>query len=327
MFKSSGTLGKKQTKRDFVKQAFYKEKLGLKLSHEEETTLHVPVAPQPEPQAVEEPTPVQSNAMEVESVPVHTSESEESVVASHSEEEASHVDSGVAPEGENASGEHAPSPPSSPASPTYAAQVASLEASAPHGLTVRLNDDDLEDVRRLQEDLSTAIPASLQGRAYFVKVSRSKAIEEARSGLPVCAMEQEIMEAIGYHDVVVVCGETGSGKTTQIPQFLYEAGYGREESGHGGMVGVTQPRRVAAVAMARRVAEELGTECGPAGEVGYQIRYDSHSVGENCKIKFMTDGILLKEVQIGETVETRSKRICCCGNIPRLFWTRRMSAI
>lgn len=104
------------------------------------------------------------------------------------------------------------------------------------------------------------------------------------------------MEAIGYHDVVVICGETGSGKTTQIPQFLYEAGYGREESGHGGMVGVTQPRRVAAVAMARRVAEELGTICGPAGEVGYQIRYDSHSVGENCKIKFMTDGILLKEV-------------------------------
>ena len=95
---------------------------------------------------------------------------------------------------------------------------------------------------------------------------------------------------------VVICGETGSGKTTQIPQFLYEAGYGREESGHGGMVGVTQPRRVAAVAMARRVAEELGTICGPAGEVGYQIRYDSHSVGENCKIKFMTDGILLKEV-------------------------------
>ena len=97
-------------------------------------------------------------------------------------------------------------------------------------------------------------------------------------------------------ETVAIIGSSGSGKTTQIPQFLYEAGYGREESGHGGMVGVTQPRRVAAVAMARRVAEELGTICGPAGEVGYQIRYDSHSVGENCKIKFMTDGILLKEV-------------------------------
>lgn len=189
-----------------------------------------------------------------------------------------------------------PSSPSPPHSPTYAEQVASLESSAPHGLAIRLNDDDIEDVRRIQEDLSTAIPESLQGRAYFVKVNRSAKIQQSRSGLPVCAMEQEIMEAIGYHDVVVICGETGSGKTTQIPQFLYEAGYGREESGHGGMVGVTQPRRVAAVAMARRVAEELGTICGPAGEVGYQIRYDSHSVGENCKIKFMTDGILLKEV-------------------------------
>lgn len=62
------------------------------------------------------------------------------------------------------------------------------------------------------------------------------------------------------------------------------------------MIGVTQPRRVAATSMAERVAYELNTPCGKQGEVGYQIRYDSHTVGPNTKIKFMTDGILLKEV-------------------------------
>ena len=69
------------------------------------------------------------------------------------------------------------------------------------------------------------------------------------------------------------------------------------------MIGVTQPRRVAAVSMARRVAEELNTACGKEGEVGYQIRYDSHTVGKGCKIKFMTDGILLKEVAIARASE------------------------
>ena len=82
----------------------------------------------------------------------------------------------------------------------------------------------------------------------------------------------------------------------KIPQFLYEACYCHEGSKHPGLVGVTQPRRVAAVSMARRVAEELNTTCSTSGEVGYQIRYDSHTVGKDCKIKFMTDGILLKEV-------------------------------
>ena len=69
------------------------------------------------------------------------------------------------------------------------------------------------------------------------------------------------------------------------------------------MIGVTQPRRVAAVSMARRVAEELNTACGKEGEVGYQIRYDSHTVGQDCKIKFMTDGILLKEVAVARASE------------------------
>ena len=77
------------------------------------------------------------------------------------------------------------------------------------------------------------------------------------------------MEAISESDIVVICGETGSGKTTQVPQFLYEAGYGSPGTNTTGMIGVTQPRRVAAVSMSSRVAEELGSEHGK--RVGYQV--------------------------------------------------------
>ena len=85
--------------------------------------------------------------------------------------------------------------------------------------------------------------------------------------LPIIAEEQNIMETLGDHDCVIICGETGSGKTTQLPQFLFEAGYGFD--GHPGMIGITQPRRVAAVSMASRVAEELGSE--HKSRVGYQV--------------------------------------------------------
>ncbi|KAG8424669.1 putative ATP-dependent RNA helicase DHR1 [Metarhizium acridum] len=95
-------------------------------------------------------------------------------------------------------------------------------------------------------------------KAFSVTVTRSPEIQEARMKLPVVSEEQRLMEAIHNNDIVVICGATGSGKTTQVPQFLYEAGYGSPDSPTPGMVAVTQPRRVAAVSMSRRVAEELG---------------------------------------------------------------------
>ena len=196
VFKSSGTLGKKQTKRDKVKHAFYKEKLGLKLNEDEKSALFVEkeVTPNPVPEAQETMSTSESEP-ELEPEPMTPNESQHMM----------EIDTQIVESEE-----------SEPQGPTYVEQVASIEAAAPTGLTIRLNDDDLEDVRRLNEDLATEVPEALRGKAYFVKVTRKPDIEKARSSLPVCGMEQEIMESIGYHDVVIVCGETGSGKTTQV---------------------------------------------------------------------------------------------------------------
>lgn len=127
--------------------------------------------------------------------------------------------------------------------------------------------------------------------AYSVGVTRDPEIQEARYRLPVVAEEQKIMEAIHNNDVVVICGSTGSGKTTQVPQFLFEAGYGSPSGPTPGMIGVTQPRRVAAVSMSKRVAQELGNHFDT---VAYQIRFEG-TVDPKTAIKFMTDGVLLRE--------------------------------
>lgn len=100
------------------------------------------------------------------------------------------------------------------------------------------------------------------------------------------------MEAIRSNNTTIIWGATGSGKTTQVPQFLYEAGYGAASSPTPGIVGITQPRRVAAVSMAKRVAAELGDA---GGKVSHQIRFDS-TVSAKTAIKFMTDGVLLREI-------------------------------
>ncbi|CDR88923.1 related to ECM16-putative DEAH-box RNA helicase [Sporisorium scitamineum] len=125
-----------------------------------------------------------------------------------------------------------------------------------------------------------------------VEVQRSEQLTVARLRLPVVAEEDNIVRTIMENAVTVICGETGSGKTTQVPQFLYEAAFGSKGSLNPGMIGVTQPRRVAAVSMAQRVASELSL---PSDRVSHQIRYDA-TVSPDTAIKFMTDGVLLREL-------------------------------
>ncbi len=107
--------------------------------------------------------------------------------------------------------------------------------------------------------------------------------------LPINAAKDKIIKAIQDHPVVIISGETGSGKTTQIPKFCLEAGRGTS-----GMIGCTQPRRIAAMTVAKRIAFELNESLGQS--VGYKIRFDDHTP-DNAYIKLMTDGILLAETQ------------------------------
>ena len=108
--------------------------------------------------------------------------------------------------------------------------------------------------------------------------------------LPISEHRAEIMDALRRNQVVVVCGDTGSGKTTQLPKMAMELGFGTD----GRRIACTQPRRIAAVSVAERVAAELGTRVG--GVVGYQHRY-ARAVSDETRVKFMTDGVLLAETR------------------------------
>ena len=113
--------------------------------------------------------------------------------------------------------------------------------------------------------------------------------------LPVVQKRDEIAAAIAANQVVILCGETGSGKTTQLPKICLELGRGVD-----GMIGHTQPRRIAARSVAQRIADELGTPLGRA--VGYKVRFGDKT-SEDTYVKVMTDGILLAEIQSDRLLE------------------------
>lgn len=113
-------------------------------------------------------------------------------------------------------------------------------------------------------------------------------IKQQRESLPVFHFRSQLIQAIKDNQIMIVVGETGSGKTTQLTQYLAESGFGNE-----GMIGCTQPRRVAAMSVAKRVAEEVGCEVG--AEVGYAIRFEDRT-SKDTVIKYMTDGHLQREI-------------------------------
>ncbi len=160
------------------------------------------------------------------------------------------------------------------------------------GVTLR----DAARIGRRLKNLRGASPEKL--RQLADQIAAAQAVIAARQAavptitypdLPVSARRREIAEAIRMHQVVVIAGETGSGKTTQLPKICLEAGRGIR-----GTIGHTQPRRLAARTVAQRIADELG---GPLGDaVGYTVRF-TDQVSDRTLIKLMTDGILLAEIQ------------------------------
>uniref|UniRef100_A0A8C5QM52 RNA helicase n=1 Tax=Leptobrachium leishanense TaxID=445787 RepID=A0A8C5QM52_9ANUR len=113
-------------------------------------------------------------------------------------------------------------------------------------------------------------------------------IQEVRRSLPVFPYRSDLIKAVSEHQILIIEGETGSGKTTQIPQYLHEEGYTR----NGMKIGCTQPRRVAAMSVASRVSQEMAVKLG--NEVGYSIRFED-CTSERTILKYMTDGMLLRE--------------------------------
>ncbi|CAN8075399.1 unnamed protein product [Agarophyton chilense] len=149
--------------------------------------------------------------------------------------------------------------------------------------SARLGPDDWKEASKFSNVLSRPklSPADQRRHAHQ--------IQEAKKSLPVYQVKRQLLNLVREHQVCVVVGETGSGKTTQLTQYLEEEGYARF-----GIIGCTQPRRVAAVSVAQRVAEEFRGSGQVGEQVGYAIRFED-ATGPNTVIKYMTDGILLRE--------------------------------
>jgi ATP-dependent helicase HrpA len=159
----------------------------------------------------------------------------------------------------------------------------SRDAARLHGLLRRWQAAPSDE--KLRDAFTTALAQSVSRREARAARLPQAAVDPA---LPIAAEADRIVELIRAHQVVVIAGETGSGKTTQLPKLCLAAGRGA-----AGMIGCTQPRRIAARAVARRVAEELQVPLG--GAVGFQVRFNDQ-VSADTAVKFMTDGILLAEI-------------------------------
>ncbi|GEQ71104.1 hypothetical protein JCM33374_g4785 [Metschnikowia sp. JCM 33374] len=131
-------------------------------------------------------------------------------------------------------------------------------------------------------------------------------IQQQRRSLPAYQSREELIKIVAENQIVVVIGETGSGKTTQIAQFLAEEGYTKSLARDGSrlIIGCTQPRRVAAMSVAKRVSEEMGVKLGD--DVGYTIRFEDKTSHTKTRIKYMTEGILLRELLEDPSLEQYS---------------------
>ena len=168
-----------------------------------------------------------------------------------------------------------------------------VEELSDYELLLQLDNEFLERLKRGDTFENEVVDVRVQEREERDRAH--KQIQHQRRSLPVYEHKQDLLQAVKENQIIIVQGETGCGKTTQIPQYLHEAGYTKTEMKHGEvkLVGCTQPRRVAAMSVAARVSQEVGSKLGHA--VGYSIRFED-CTSEGTVIKYMTDGMLLREI-------------------------------
>jgi ATP-dependent RNA helicase DHX37/DHR1 len=334
---ASGKLSRKETdtKKQAVKKIFNKEQAGLSLTMEEKDLLF----PERTVRVVDNLTSSHSNNASMFLKPPPTEDSSESKIGAKKDRKAEGKKSQSKQEGtveeisdSKSSSDAAKKSESIKAQPfpakDFAAQMmASLstlkttskekaEAFKSKQNEVKSNIVTQQKDRYIPSNptiLKTAAMMGLQPsdqsdlKREVIQIKRPEEVEKKRCALPVTAMEFEIMDAIRNNDVTIICGETGSGKSTQIPAYVYEGGMCNSpgDPRNAFVVGVTQPRRVAAVSTAKRICYELGQgdgqsikgSGGKGNLVGYKTRFESAGCGESTRIQFMTDGILLSEIQ------------------------------
>lgn len=190
---------------------------------------------------------------------------------------------------------------------SYATKRRTKKAMSPREANVALDPFRNKPKKRRRRSLSSEDMAKALS-SHVAKQKRqndAERIRRVRRDLPIYPFRGEIVDAIDRSSAVVVVGATGSGKSTQIPQYLLDVSPSRRKKsssvivGHGQCVAITQPRRVAAMTVAKRVAKERG--CTLGSEVGYAVRFDDCS-GPDTRVRYMTDGLLLREAMVNRTL-------------------------